>query len=464
MKHMVRVFAKRTLTIGLVAGLLASTAVPGRRAAAQDLKGEISVAYSATYVFGVDDEAVQWWNSIKQQFEAKYPGATLKLVPMAGTDIDMMNKVALQYRSPATTPDVLQLPTTFVGQFAASNYLLPLDKYLETDAPFWKDFPKNIQDEGRVGGQVYALVCGENNSAILYNVEMVRKAGVAVPWKPKTWAEILDVARKVKAANPGIVPLWAAAGVSAGPTGILQGSGALVYGSSTPVMFDEASKKWVVDSPGLREVMQFYKAVYSEGLGATTSDLFSPKAVGRPPAMMRDKQLAIALGSNWYGFTWTRTKGSRYWPTAKDDAAPAPIPTSKGQAPGVAGTLGGWSYAISRATKKPALTWGLMKILEAEENSVTMATSGGFTPPSRSAARLPQFVNFAPPFTAAFAEYMPHAKALPYNGDFPVYARGLGEATGELAQHPETSVEQALKLLREAVANQVGADKVEELK
>ena len=47
----------------------AATAVPGLHVAAADLKGEISVAYSATYVFGVDAQAVEWWNSIKQQFE-----------------------------------------------------------------------------------------------------------------------------------------------------------------------------------------------------------------------------------------------------------------------------------------------------------------------------------------------------------------------------------------------------------
>ncbi len=453
----------RTLGVFVATSAIVLGSGPGVRAA-EDLKGEISVAYSAGYVFGVDAEAAQWWNNIKQQFDAKYPGATLKLLPIGGTDVDMMNKVALQFKSPSSTPDVLQLPTTYVGGFASSGYLLSLDDYLASDAPFWKSFPKNVQEETREEGKTYALVCGDNNSGILYNIEMVKKAGIPLPWKPKNWDEILAGAQKVKAANPNIVPLWAAAGTSAGPTGILQGSGALVYGSVTPAIFDEKSKKWVVDSPGLREVFQFYKTLYTEGLGATTSDLFSPKAVGRPPAMMRDKQLAIALGSNWYGATWTRVSGSRYWPTAKDEAAPAPLPTSKGQAPGMAGTIGGWSYAVAKATKKPALSWALMKLMQEPQNSVYMATGGGFTPPSQETAKRPEFVNFAPPFTSAFAEYISFAKPLPSAGEFAVYARGLGQATGEIAQHPETTVEQAVKILRDAVVNQVGADKVEILK
>jgi hypothetical protein len=90
-----------------------------------------------------------------------------------------------------------------------------------------------------------------------------------------------------------------------------------------------------------------------------------------------------------------------------------------------------------------------------------MAIGGGFTPPGRNAATSPEFVNYAPPFTQAFAQYITIAKPLPYNGDFPVYARGLGQATGELAQHPATSVDDAIRILHDTVANQLGDASVE---
>lgn len=440
------------------------TSAPASQAgSAANMKGEISVAYSATYVFDNDPDAVTWWNGIKQQFEAKYPGATLKLIPIDGTDIDMMNKVALMYKAGGSSvPDVLQLPTTFVGQYAASDYLLPLDNYVASDAPFWKDFPKNVQDESKVNGKVYGINGGNNNSGIYYNNAMLQKAGITLPWKPKNWAEILDAARKVKTANPGIVPLWAAAGTSAGPTGILQGSGNLVYGSATPTMFDEKTNKWVVKSPGLTEVLNFYKTLYSEGLGATTSDLFNPKAVGRPVVMMKDKQLAIAIGSNWYAAAWT--EANRNWPNAKDEAGVAPIPTSNGQAPGVASTLGGWAFAISKATKSPDLAWGLMKIMEDDPNILKISTASGFVPPNQRVGKSADFVNYAPPFNAGFNDYLPYSTPLPFDGNFPVYAQALGTATGELAQNPSTSVDAALKIINDTMVNQIGADKVEELK
>src|SRR5207249_12121364 len=136
---------------------------------------------------------------------------------------------------------------------------------------------------------------------------------------------------------------------SAGAGGVLQGSANMVYGSSTPTIYDYKTNKWVVDSPGLRETFQFYKSVYSEGLGGSTSDLFSPKAVGRPVVLLKDHQMAIAIGSNWFADAWTEE--NRHWPVAREEAASTPLPTSQGQEPGSASTLGGWAVGISATAK-----------------------------------------------------------------------------------------------------------------
>ena len=208
-----------------------------------DMKGTITVAYSTTYVFDADDLSVTWWNKVKQEFEQQYPNAHLNLQGFNGTDVDLVNKVALEYKNPSTTPDVFMLPSGYVGQWVASDYLIPLDSFVNdsSKAPFWASFPKVIQDESRIGGKVYAVNTGENNTALYYNNAMLQKAGVTVPWQPKTWDEILSAAQKVKATNPGVIPLWAAAGTSAGAGGVLQGSANLVYGSSTPTIFDSNS-------------------------------------------------------------------------------------------------------------------------------------------------------------------------------------------------------------------------------
>ena len=83
----------------------------------------VTVLYSNNYVFNSDTLATQWWTGIAKQWKAKYPHTKLVLEGTGGTDIDLMNKAAILFRSPSTTPDVIQMPTTYVAQFAGSNYL-----------------------------------------------------------------------------------------------------------------------------------------------------------------------------------------------------------------------------------------------------------------------------------------------------------------------------------------------------
>ena len=95
-----------------------------------DMTGTITVAYSTTYVFDSDDTSVIWWDKVKKEFEAAYPKAHLTLQGFNGTDVDLVNKVALEYKNPSTTPDVFMLPTGYVGQWVGSDYLLPVDSFV----------------------------------------------------------------------------------------------------------------------------------------------------------------------------------------------------------------------------------------------------------------------------------------------------------------------------------------------
>jgi multiple sugar transport system substrate-binding protein len=430
------------------------------------LKGEVTVLYSNNYVFNSTDLAKKWWTNINKEWKQKYPNVKLNLVGTGGTDTDEMNKAALLFRSASTSPDVIQLPTTYTSQFGGSGYLLPLDKYVasSSSAPFWKNFPKAVQDMGRVGDTLYSINCGNNDSGIVYSKDILKKAGITLPWVPKTWNDILVAAQKVKASNQNVYPLWVAAGVAAGPTNVLQGSGNLIYGSKTPTMFDESTQKWVVDSPGIRSTLSFYKQVFSQNLGTPTSELFRPDSVGRPPLLFKQGKLAIAIGSNWYPTVWVSAQSGAPWPAGLKKVGIAPIPTENGQAPGAASTLGGWAFAIGNATKNADAAWAFLKMAQEPKNMLTTALWSGFVPPDQTVGQLKEFMDYAPPFQAAFNTYEQYGKALPVDPNFPIYARALNTATGAFAQHPDTSVDSALKMLSDGVTQQLGSSKVETLK
>jgi hypothetical protein len=64
----------------------------------------------------------------------------------------------------------------------------------------------------------------------------------------------------------------------------------------------------------------------------------------------------------------------------------------------------------------------------------------GFVPPDLSVGEQAPFVNYAPPFQAAFNEYSKYGVALPNNTNFTLYGRALNTVTGDFAQDPGLSI------------------------
>jgi multiple sugar transport system substrate-binding protein len=446
------------LALALMASTAALTALPVLARA--QAKTVVTLAYGSEYVFDTTDFATKWYNDVKADFEKKYPEAEVKLVPIPGGYTDIINKLSLLYRSAKTAPDVAQLPTPALGQFQSSGWLAPLDDHL-AGASWWKEFPTAIQGEGRFDGKVYAVSTGENDSQLYYNIAMFKQAGLPVPWQPKSWDDVLTAARAIKAKVSGVVPLWLNVGTSSGDNGLLQGTGNLLNGSSDPTILDPKTNKWVVDSKGLREVLTFTKTVYNEGLGDSLSDLFSPSAVTVPLALFQKGKLAIAVGSNYYGGNWTKTISSPYWAEAPTTIGVVGIPTITGQAPGLATTLGGWDLAVSATTTHKDYAWKLLDVMESEKNQIDAANWAGFVPAAASYTKSDAFVSFAPPYNAVAAQVLPYGMLTPAKAEYEVWSHALQQATGNLAQHKEMTVDQAVAAMKDYVSNQLGADQIE---
>ena len=168
------------------------------------------------------------------------------------------------------------------------------------------------------------------------------------------------------------------AGVQAGPFNVGQGVANLLFGTSTPTMYDQASKKWVVKSSGLTGALNFYKEVYAQGLGASTSQLFTTEAIGTPVNLMKQQKLAITLASNWMPEAWVTPHTTFYWPQSSKTVGIAPIPTQFGQSPGVAGEISGWAFGVSKASGNPTAAWNLVKMNLETTNQLDMALWSGF--------------------------------------------------------------------------------------
>ena len=150
-----------------------------------------------------------------------------------------------------------------------------------------------------------------------------------------------------------------------------------------------------------------------------------PVALDTPGAiaLMKQGKLAISIGSNWYPTVWASPQSAAPWAAAKTAVGSAPFPTENGQGPGAASTLGGWAYAVSKASKNIQGAEDFIALASTPANQLTTAVWSGFVPPSTPVGEQPLFINFAPPFQADFNSYAKYGAALPNNVNFPVYAR-----------------------------------------
>ena len=433
-------------------GMVAAVASLASTAALADTT--LRVAYSQNYVME-EKAGEKWWKELKAGFEQAHPGVTVELLPIPGAYGDIMNKLSLMFRS-STPPDVAQFPTLDIGQWAVSGFLMDLTPRAQ-EAAWWRDTPSAISAQMQIDGKFYGVSQGENTTALVYHKAALDKAGVPSPWQPKSWTEVLDAARKVKASGQDLAPLWVTTGTAQGTVGVQLGGGSLLLGSSDPTIRDE-SGKWVVDSKGLREVLEFYRTAAAEGLFAPASQMLDPNAVSMPPNLIKDGKIAITLGANYYSACWAAL-GCPSWPEAPEVAAIAPVPTRDGQGSGEISTLGGWALVINEASPNKELAWQLIDAAQSTENLVAVGIGAGFVPPTSAAAQDPRYLGISP-FQKPFADKLQIAKAFPPGGDYVAWSNGFLRATEALVLDPTMSIDDAVADMAGYVENQLGPDKV----
>ena len=344
----------------------------------------------------------------------------------------------------------------------SSGYLLPLDKYV-ANSSWWKTFPASVQNETKINGHYYGVNHGENTNALWYNVKIFKAAGLPVPWHPTNWAQVIAAAQKIHTALPSDTAMWAAGGTAAGTIGIQYNGGNLLAGSTNPTIFDTATNKWVVDSPGLRQTLQFYKTLGEDHLQAPTSALLDPNSVDALPATLAKGNVGIAIGANFYSEAWVKATCGPCWAAAPTTMAVAQLPTINGQGAGVASVLGGWELAIGAHTQNADLAWDFINTAQQQTNMVDASNWGGWIPPAKPAATSALYENYAPPFQKEFAKILSYSVEEPNTADFSVWGTGFNDATSAIIQNPNTSVDQAIQVMKSYVTNQLGASNVETL-
>ncbi|TPK85482.1 extracellular solute-binding protein [Mesorhizobium sp. B2-4-17] len=423
---------------------------------AQD-KVTLRIAYSQDFVPLTPELGKAYWASVIDQFQKANPNVTVEAIPVPGSYKDFENKMGLLYRSPDTAPDLAELSNQNIVQWIESGYLADLSEYA-AKSDWYKTIPDSVKAEYTLDGKTYGISHGENEMGLLYDKTLFNKAGIAMPWEPKSWKDVLDAARKIKSSSPDAWPLWLSTGTAQGASAASYGPNSLLLGSSDPTIYDAGSQKWVVDSKGIREVIDAYRTASAEGLLAPASQLLNATAIATPPTEIPNHHIGITLAGNWFSLQWVKKVSAPYYPNAKDEVGYAPLPTVNGQAPGVGSALSGWGSSIYANSKNKDIAWKFIELQMTKGNILTAALNG-WTPPTPEARQDKDWLALDP-FQEGFQKLLPQSVGIPLKAGYPVWAMGFITATEAVVLDPTVSVDDAVQKMNDYVANQLGADQV----
>lgn len=414
----------------------------------------IRIVYQKTDGFVALDDLFQ---KIKPEFEEANPGITVELEPIVADEGDYATKLALMQQSPDTAPDVFYEDTFKVRSDVDAGYLLNLDDHL-AEWEDWEQFNEGAREAGRADdGSVYAVPLGTDTRGIWYSKSVLQAAGVTLPWEPKTWDDILETARQVKAASPDKIAFNAYAGKPAGEGSVMQGFGMLIYGTDD-TLYDADSQKWVTGSQGFIDSLEFIETLYSEGLApapdVALDGLMWQKLFGE---WYPNGQIAATIEGSWSPSFWK--EGGQYeWPGYVDDIGVAAFPTQNGQGDGAVSLSGGWTLAVGAQSKNPDAAFDFLAMALNRENSLEYNIANSQIAVRTDVAEDPAYLE-ANPFIGYFTDLVTYTHFRPATADYPQISAEIQAAT-EAVMTGQMTPEEAAAAYDEAVVGIVGDENV----
>lgn len=226
-------------------------------------------------------------------------GDTVNAIKLPGQGYDQ--RIALDL-SAGTAADVNVIDSFMVSELAAAGYLHPLND----QAAAWDQYQYYLQGLLEVAsyqGNVYALPTDTDVRMLWYDKSNFEKAGIAMPWAPKSWADILDAAQKLKDAGVQY-PFQLPAGTKQGEAATMQGVYMALLGADVPEddrnrLLNRETNQWIGDSPALRRTFDLYHQVFTERQ-LNPADLNYATDIGAAVRQaLADDKLGILASGSW---------------------------------------------------------------------------------------------------------------------------------------------------------------------
>ncbi|UOQ86815.1 extracellular solute-binding protein [Gracilibacillus salinarum] len=418
-------------------------------------KNEISITFRTGG--GTNQGLVNWLNdTVIPKFNEEHPNVTVNLVPLEVSEGDYFAKVSLLLQSEDSAPDIVTEDTFMVNSDASAGYLEPLDDRIEA----WDGWGE-ITDTVKKGvtaedGSIYGVPYNTDTRGLWYNKELLKEAGITIPWKPKNWEDILNAATAVKETfGNEVVPLWMNSGKATGEATSMQTFEMLLYGTDDP-LYDFDEEKWIVKSDGLLSAFQFIDNVYQNELGPNLSQVLNGQGSSIAyQELMPNNQLAIGLDGMWQTGNW-HENGPALWAEFEETLGYAAMPTENGQEPGSTSMSGGWALSIPAKSDNKDMAWEFIKMASTPEMNLDLQLNDRNITPFQSASEDPAYQEL--PFFEEATSFVETTNFRPAVDKYPNVSTVIQTLVEQVVTDAITP-EQAVEQYQKQVTDIVGGDK-----
>jgi len=341
----------------------------------------IEVQYPYAHLFDKTQE------TIAREFEKDNPDIKVKFRGAYENYEDGSQKV-LKEAITKRMPDISFQGLNRVRILVERGIAQPLEPFIAKEAGFRKDgYNKAMLDIGTYGGKVYGLPFAVSLPIAYYNMDLVKKAGWDPENLPKTWDEVILLAKKIEGLDNGAHGMffgwnitgnwfWQALNLSRG--------GSMLTTDESKVAFGGDTGKWA-----MKTFARFTTEADMPNLGIKdASQVFASGKVG----MFFWSTSILARMTEWVGDKFVLKTG--------------PYPGVK-----VGGGLpagGNAAVLLAKDPKQQEAAWKYIKFATSGRGAAVVARTTGYMPPNKKANEV-----YLKDFYAANPNHMAAVKELP---------------------------------------------------
>jgi multiple sugar transport system substrate-binding protein len=299
-------------------------------------------------------------------------------------------------------PDLAIVGTRWMSEYANANLLADLSG-MDQHGLKSAEFIPGVLATGKVNGKQVGLPVAASVRGLYYNADMLAKAGVK---PPKTWADLMAAAPKIKAANPGVAPIG------------IQGKEVetdlyyyyFLWGAGGEILGKDG--KCALTSPAAQEALDFELSLIRNGYS-------EPEPTGYNRENLQDlfkaRKIAMVITGPWFAGMLKKDVPDLKFGITEVPGKMSPV------VPAVTDTI-----VMFDASRNKDLAWEFLSFFYQDKNRAAWDKASGMLPEKATVAESPEMR--ADPSRAFFMKALPQGKYVPTDPRWEQMANAVSES------------------------------------